>query len=48
METEGTKLYQQLPKEMYDSWKQCEPLREANESYKSQAINYTTWNENEK
>jgi phenylacetic acid degradation protein len=26
--TEGTKLYQQLPKEMFDSWVVCEPLRE--------------------
>src|SRR5258706_16475170 len=26
--TEGTKLYQQLPKDMYESWKACEPLRE--------------------
>ena len=25
--TEGTKLYQQLPAEMYRSWKACEPLR---------------------
>src|SRR5215203_29351 len=22
---EGTKVYQQLPKEMYESWKECEP-----------------------
>ena len=26
--TEGTKLYQSLPKEMFKSWKECEPLRE--------------------
>lgn len=26
--TEGTKLYQVLPKEMFDTWKECEPLRE--------------------
>ncbi len=25
--TKGTKLYQQLPKEMYESWKECGPLR---------------------
>jgi phenylacetic acid degradation protein/carnitine operon protein CaiE len=25
--TEGTKLYQSLPKEMFESWKECEPLR---------------------
>ena len=27
--TEGTKLYQQLPKQCYDTLKECEPLREA-------------------
>lgn len=26
--TEGTKLYQSLPKEMFESWNECEPLRE--------------------
>jgi Carbonic anhydrases/acetyltransferases, isoleucine patch superfamily len=26
--TEGTKLYQQLPKECYETLKPCEPLRE--------------------
>jgi phenylacetic acid degradation protein len=26
--TEGTKLYQQLPRQLYDSLKACEPLRE--------------------
>ena len=26
--TEGTKLYQSLPKEMFEGWKECEPLRE--------------------
>ena len=25
--TEGTTLYQQLPKDMFESWKACEPLR---------------------
>ncbi len=46
--TEGTKLYQQLPKEMYESWKECEPLREIPESYNLQAPNYNTWNESKK
>ncbi|MER3465234.1 MAG: gamma carbonic anhydrase family protein [Chitinophagaceae bacterium] len=27
--TEGTKLYQQLPQQCFDTLKQCEPLREA-------------------
>jgi len=26
--TEGTKLYQSLPKTMFEGWKECEPLRE--------------------
>jgi phenylacetic acid degradation protein len=26
--TEGTKLYQALPKEMFENWNECEPLRE--------------------
>lgn len=28
--TEGTKLYQQLPRQCFDTLKPCEPLREAN------------------
>jgi len=28
--TEGTKLYQALPKEMFESWKECEPLEKSN------------------
>ena len=50
--TEGTKLYGQLPKQMFDTWKECEPLREVNEShrpedsrYKAQDSRYKTWNE---
>ena len=26
--TKGTRLYQALPKEMFETWKECEPLRE--------------------
>jgi carbonic anhydrase/acetyltransferase-like protein (isoleucine patch superfamily) len=26
--TEGTRLYQALPKEMFEGWKECDPLRE--------------------
>lgn len=44
--TEGTKLYQQLPKEMYKSWKECEPLREVTDQNFSEQANYKTWNEN--
>jgi carbonic anhydrase/acetyltransferase-like protein (isoleucine patch superfamily) len=44
--TEGTKLYQQLPEEMYESWKECEPLREIPMEYKMQETAYKTWNKN--
>ena len=43
--TEGTKLYQQLPKEMFNSWKACEPLRSVPSDRKSQIRDYKTWNE---
>lgn len=43
--TEGTKLYQQLPKDMFESWAACEPLRTVPENRKSQSANYKTWNE---
>ena len=46
--TEGTKLYQQLPKEMYESWKECEPLREVSKENISQDSIYKMWNENKK
>ncbi len=43
--TEGTKFYQQLPKEMFESWNECEPLREKNKSHQPQPRAYKTWNE---
>jgi carbonic anhydrase/acetyltransferase-like protein (isoleucine patch superfamily) len=43
---EGTELYRQLPNEMFESWKACEPLRTIPENLKSQPFNYKTWNEN--
>lgn len=43
--TEGTKLYQQLPKEIYESWKECEPLREVSADSNIQKPGYKTWNE---
>ena len=46
--TEGTKLYQQLPKEMYKNWIACEPLREIPENMKPQAAVYKTLNETKK
>ncbi len=42
---EGTKLYQQLPAEMYNHWVPCKPLQMADESHARYASNYKTWNE---
>lgn len=44
--TEGTALYQQLPKHMFATWKKCEPLRDIPPDRKIQAPGYKTWNEN--
>ena len=41
----GTKLYQQLPAEMFASWNECEPLREIPINQPQQEILYKTWNE---
>ena len=41
--TEGTRLYQQLPAEMRDSWKECEPLRELPADRPRQSVKYQTW-----
>jgi phenylacetic acid degradation protein/carnitine operon protein CaiE len=38
--TEGTKLYQSLPKEMFESWKECEPLKEIPDHLPLQAKDY--------
>ncbi len=46
--TEGTKLYQQLPKQMFKSWKECEPLREIPGEAGTVNSVYKTWNENKK
>ena len=47
--TTGTKLYQQLPVEMFETWKQCEPLREIILQKKQSAEKkYAAWNENKK
>jgi carbonic anhydrase/acetyltransferase-like protein (isoleucine patch superfamily) len=43
--TEGTRLYRQLPKEMFNTWKACEPLREIPKDLKIQSTDYKTWNE---
>ncbi|MEO6252712.1 MAG: transferase hexapeptide repeat family protein [Ferruginibacter sp.] len=44
--TDGTMLYQQLPKDMFESWKLCEPLRTIPEDLQMQSSTYKTWNEN--
>lgn len=41
--TEGTKLYQALPKEMFESWKECEALREVEKNRPKQDKLYETW-----
>ena len=43
--TEGTKLYQQLPKQMFETWKECKPSAETTENNKMEDANYKTWNE---
>jgi len=46
--TTGTQLYQQLPDEMFNNWKACEPLRELPENIASQQKLFGTWNESKK
>ena len=41
--TKGTQLYQQLPKEMFEEWKACEPLREIPADRPRQEELYKTW-----
>ena len=43
--TEGTKLYQSLPNEMFESWKPCEPLRSVESNRPAQETLYATWNQ---
>ena len=43
--TEGTKLYQQLPADMREHWKICEPLRQEPLQQTEQENLYKTWNE---
>jgi phenylacetic acid degradation protein len=44
--TQGTALYQSLPKECYQSLKPCEPLRKIPENRPKQQNIYKTWNQN--
>ena len=41
--TEGTRLYQSLPKQMFDQWKLCEPLREIEPNRPEQERGYRRW-----
>lgn len=41
--TEGTKLYQALPKQMFDSLQACEPLTEVPANRKNQDKIYNVW-----
>lgn len=41
--TKGTKLYQQLPKELHETLKECEPLRKVPEDREDQKMGYETW-----
>ena len=44
--TEGTKLYQGLPLQMRNTWKEVEPLREIPATGTPQNISYKTWKSN--
>ncbi len=46
--TKGTQLYQQLPKECFDTLKECEALQEIPKDRPKQQDVYKTWNENNK
>jgi carbonic anhydrase/acetyltransferase-like protein (isoleucine patch superfamily) len=46
--TKGTELYQQLPKQLQDSLKECEPLRKEPKNRPSQSKNYETWGKEKK
>lgn len=43
--TKGTELYQELPGELYDSLKKCEPLREVEPNRPKQDKLFQTWQE---
>ena len=43
--TEGTRLYQALPAQLYETLKPCEPLREVPPGRREQQMSYRTWPE---
>jgi phenylacetic acid degradation protein len=42
--TKGTQLYQQLPKEMFETFMPCKPLHEIPSDRPQQETLYETWN----
>lgn len=42
--TEGTRLYQSLPREMHESARPCEPLTELDDARPDQEMLYSIWN----
>ena len=46
--TAGTKLYQQLPSDMMNAWKACEPLREFPPQQNEMPSTYSTWGQQKK
>lgn len=46
--TAGTKFYQQLPKECFETLKECEPLHEIEPDRPIASAAYKTWNETKK
>ncbi|MEM9895673.1 MAG: gamma carbonic anhydrase family protein, partial [Bacteroidota bacterium] len=46
--TEGTNLYQSLPKECFSGLKECQPLREIEEDRPQASSSYKTWQETKK
>ncbi|MEZ4985461.1 MAG: transferase hexapeptide repeat family protein [Saprospiraceae bacterium] len=45
--TQGTQLYQQLPRELHQSLIPCEPLREIPANLPTQSTDYTTWKQHQ-
>jgi len=46
--TDGTRLYQSLPQDMFLHWQPCEPLRELDANRPSQETLYETWTQMKK
>ena len=43
--TAGTSLYRQLPKDMFENWKECEPLRKTPENLITPDVDYKPWHQ---